>query len=402
MAVMGRSLIIQDSVRSLVALIYGSLTVWFVVMPFTSTTRRFTSFSLAITSLLIAALSVKPFLYASLLIEMAVLFSIPLMVPLGSSIGRGVIRFLVFQTLSMPFILFSGWLLAGIESNPGNINLVQQAAFLVGLGFIFLLGIFPFYSWIPLIGDEVSPHIAGFILWIFPTIALVFGLGFLDGYPWLRELPGINSILLVAGMMMVVFGGFLIMFQKHMGRAMGYMVMMETGFSILSITTRGDTGLDVFLLFLVPRILGLLLCSLSLEVLIMNSYSLQIDDLKGILRIYPFTASGILFSAFSILGLPLLAGFPPRQALWHGLATTSLSSVGWVLIGCIGLFIFAAKVLTIMVSAPEGTRWESRETWTQRILLTIGMLMMILLGLFPDWVLPLWNKLPTVFPHLGS
>jgi hypothetical protein len=58
-------------------------------------------------------------------------------------------------------------------------------------------------------------------------------------------------------------------------------------------------------------------------------------------------------------------------------------------------------VLSTMVNAPEGTRWESQETWAQRILLSIGMLMMILLGLFPDWALPLWNKLPTVFPHLG-
>ena len=53
--------------------------------------------------------------------------------------------------LAMPFILFAGWLLAGVESSPGDIELVVQSATLLALGFSFLLAVFPLYSWIPLL-----------------------------------------------------------------------------------------------------------------------------------------------------------------------------------------------------------------------------------------------------------
>ena len=77
--------------------------------------------------------------------------------------------------------------MAGVESNPGDIELLAQAAVLLALGFAFLLAIFPFYTWIPLLMEEASPYAVGFVLWIFPTVALLFMLGFLDRYAWLRD-----------------------------------------------------------------------------------------------------------------------------------------------------------------------------------------------------------------------
>jgi formate hydrogenlyase subunit 3/multisubunit Na+/H+ antiporter MnhD subunit len=133
-----------------------------------------TSLGLAITALLVGALAVEPFLYAALFIETAVLISVPLLSAPGRKPGKGLIRFLIFQTLGMPFILFSSWLLAGIEANPGDLGLVQQAAILIGLGFSFLLAVFPFYSWIPLLTEESTPYTVGFILWMFPTVTIFF------------------------------------------------------------------------------------------------------------------------------------------------------------------------------------------------------------------------------------
>lgn len=399
---LGRYFILGSADRSLLALIYGSAIVWFAIAPAVKTARHLTSLGLAITALLVAALAVEPFLYAALLIEMAVLLSIPLLSASGQRPGKGLIRFLIFQTLAMPFILFSGWLLAGIEANPGDIGLVQQAAILIGLGFSFLLAVFPFYSWIPLLTEESSPYTVGFILWMFPTVTIFFGLGFLDHYTWLRDAPALRSVMTTIGILMVVSGGLLAAFQQHLGRIMGYAVIMETGFSILTLSLGGTVGLTILFMFFVPRTLSLVVWAISLTILQEHSPTLMLSEIRGLVRIWPFATSGLILANLALAGMPLLAGFPPHQAIWEGLASTSLPVVIWVLIGNLGLFFSAVRVMLALASAPEGVHWESRETAAQRILLGTSFLALLLLGLFPQWVLPLWTKLPAIFTHLGQ
>jgi NADH-quinone oxidoreductase subunit N len=399
--ILGRHLILGSSDKAYLALIYGSILVWFVAAPTAKAIHVLIPTGLAITALLIASLAVEPFLYAALLIEMAVLVSIPLLSPSGQKPGRGLIRFLIFQTLAMPFILLSGWLLSGIEANPGDLELVQQAAILIGLGFTFLLAVFPFYSWIPLLTEESSPYTVGFILWMFPTVTLFFGLGFLDNYTWLRDAALLKNILTIAGILMVVSGGILAAFQQHLGRMLGYAVIMETGFSILSLSVGGTAGLNIFVMLLIPRLLSLVVWAFALTILKEGLSSLLLSDLKGVARSWPFATSGLVLASLSLAGLPLLAGFPPHQAIWENLASTSLIIVGWVLIGNLGLFSSTIRTMFAFTAAPEGSRWESRETVAQRIFLTIGFLALILFGLFPQWTLLLWEKLPAMFTHLG-
>lgn len=400
--ILGRRLVLGPPDLSLLALIYGSAVVWFVAASATKSARRLNSLGLAIVALLVAALAVEPFLYAALLIEMAVLLSVPLLFTPGKYPGKGLIRFLIFQTLAMPFILFSGWLLAGIDANPGNLGLVQQAAILIALGFTFLLAIFPFHSWIPLLTEESSPITVGFILWMFPTVALFFGLGFLDHYSWLRDAPALNNILTTVGLLMVVSGGILAAFQKHLGRIMGYAVIMETGFSILTINLAKSVGLNLFLTLLIPRTLCLVVWALSLNIFKGHSPSLLLNDIKGLVRTFPFATSGLVLANLALAGMPLLAGFPSHQAIWGELATSSYSIVIWALVGSLGLFFSAFRVMTAFSAAPEGAHWESHETVAQRVLLSIGFIALFLLGLFPQWVLPLWIKLPAIFSHLGQ
>ena len=400
--ILGRHLVLGSADLSLLALIYGSAIVWFAVAPALKTSRRLIPLGLAITALLVAALAVEPFLYAALLIEMAVLLSVPLLSAPGQRPGKGLIRFLIFQTLGMPFILFSGWLLAGIEANPGDLGLVQQAAILIGLGFAFVLAVFPFYSWIPLLTEEALPYTVGFILWMFPTVTLFFGLGFLDHYTWLRDAPALGSVLTSVGVLMIVSGGILAAFQKHLGRIMGYAVIMETGSSILALSLEGTVGLKIFLMFFVPRTLSLVVWALALSILKEHFPTLNMSAIKGQVRAWPFATSGLVLANLALAGMPLLAGFPPHQAIWDGLASKSLAVVIWVLIGNLGLIFSAVRVMLAFAAAPEGAKWESRETGAQRNLLAIGILALLLLGLFPQWVLPLWTKLPAIFTHLGQ
>jgi NADH-quinone oxidoreductase subunit N len=399
--ILGRSLTLSSADRGFLVLIYGSTFLWFIPAASIKIAQQLIPLGLAITSMLVAAIAVEPFLYAALIIEMAVLLSIPMLTMQMNKPSRGVIRFLIYQTLAVPFILFSGWLLAGIGANPGNLSLVQQAATMLGLGFAFLLAIFPFYTWIPLLAEEAHPYVVGFLFWILPTVTLFFGVGFLDRYSWLREAPGLPVILNAVGALMVISGGLLSAFQQHLGRIMGYATIVETGFSLLALSFISQSGLDVFFLLLVPRALCLGLWTFTLSILKEQTPSLRFEDIRGMGRIWPFAASGLIMAILALAGLPLLAGFPAHQAVWEGLAQTSLPLAFWVLVGSLGLFVSAARMLAALTTAPEGTNWGTRETDMQRLIVAIGVLVLFLLGLFPQWTLSLWTKMPAMFEHLG-
>ncbi|MBI4732477.1 MAG: hypothetical protein HY781_10235 [Chloroflexi bacterium] len=399
---LGRRLTLTNSDRAWLALLYGGSAFWFMAASSIKIARRLIPFGMAITGFLVAALAVEPFLYAALLIETAVLLAIPLLSPPDKKPGKGILRFLIYQTIAMPFILFSGWLLAGIEANPGDLMLVARSATLLGLGFALLLAVFPFYTWIPLLTEEAHPYVAGFILWIFPTVTMFFGLGFLDRYAWLRDAAVLPSILTTVGVLMIFTGGLLAFFQRHLGRMMGYAVIAETGFSLLGLGLGGSYGLNTFLLLCIPRVIGLALWSLALSNLLEHAPSLTLDNLKGAGRIWSFSSTGAILASLSLAGAPMLASFPAHQAIWDGLARQSLAATTWVFLGSLGLAISAIRVLTALASAPEGSPWGVRETWSQRVFLLIGWLLLFLLGILPSWAASFWARLPSLFEHLGQ
>ncbi len=211
----GRSITFVTGDGQLLAIIYGLAALWFFGTQASGTANRFVSVGLMIVALLTASIAVEPFLFAALLLEMGAMLAIPLLVLPFQKPGRGVVRFLIYQTLAMPFILFSGWMLAGVEASPGDVGSTIQAGIMLGLGFAFLLGVFPLYNWIPMLMEETSPYVTGFLLWVLPTFTVIFALGFLDRYTWIRNSPAFSSAIQLAGEFMVASGGFFASLQRH-------------------------------------------------------------------------------------------------------------------------------------------------------------------------------------------
>jgi formate hydrogenlyase subunit 3/multisubunit Na+/H+ antiporter MnhD subunit len=97
----------------------------------------------------------------------------------------------------------------------------------------------------------------------------------------------------------------------------------------------------------------------------------------------------------------LLAGFPARLALWEGLARSSASSALWMAIGIVGLLVSAFRSLAVISMAEEYTSWEPRESWTQRLMLGLGVIGLFILGVFPQTIQYFLSNLPLMFEHLG-
>ena len=399
--VLGRVLVIQPAQGSLLALIYSAAALWFFGAAASKTAKRLVPMGFMIIALMVAAIAVQPFLYAALFIEMAILISIPMLTTIYAPPGRGVVRFLIYQTLAMPFILVAGWLLAGVEASPGDLALTAQSAAMLGMGFAFLLAIFPLYNWIPLLLEESSPYIVGFLLWIIPTITIIFGAGFLDRYSWLRSSPQLILALRYLGLLMVVTGGAFAAFQRHFGRIMAYASIAETGFSLLALSLDFKLGIPILFLLIPARALGLAVWSLSLTIIKENVETMRFGAARGVLRITPLAGAGMIIAGLSTAAFPLLAGFPARLALWESLSHVSLSAALWMAIGIVGLLTSAFRSLAVISMADEYTSWKPRENRTQMIMLGLGMLGLFILGLFPQTVQYFLTGLPLMFQHLG-
>ena len=157
---LGRSLVLVDAERSFLILAYAMLTVWLGMAWLSRTRWIFAPVSMALVALMIAAIAVQPFFYSALIVEIAVLLSILILYKPGQSSTRGVVRYLIFQTLAIPCILIIGWLTEVAGTNPTDPALVNLMILLFGLGFAFWLAVFPFYTWQPMLSEESDP-IAG-------------------------------------------------------------------------------------------------------------------------------------------------------------------------------------------------------------------------------------------------
>lgn len=403
LSLLGRQISLTAADQTILILVYGVTAFWFFGTLSTGSARRIIPLGLGIVALLVASLAVRPFLYAALLIEVAVLLAVPLLHETGQKPGRGLLRFLVYQTLAMPFILLAGFLLSGVEAGPADVALIAQAALMLGLGFAFLLSIFPLYAWIPLLAEEALPYSLGLILIVFPTFSLVFGLSFLDRYSWLREAPSLPLILRFAGLLMMVSAGIWAAFQRHAGRLFAYAAVAETGISLLALSLPNQPlALQTLFFLLIPRALAFGVWTLGLTILRRQAPDLRFSSLRGFARRYPLASAGLVLANLSLVGTPLFASFPVRQVLWEQLALQSLPAALWFGLASLGLWGGALRTLAVLTMSSTSSGWESRETWSERLLIGLGLLFLFLLGLFPHWAQPLFANLPLMFEHLGQ
>jgi NADH-quinone oxidoreductase subunit N len=356
---------------------------------------KFVPTAFILVSLFLAALSVQPFLYAALLLEICVILAVTLFTDFGSKPTAGVMRFVIYQTLVLPFILTSGWVLSAVEANPTETKLIIQALILLGLGFSFWVGVFPFNSWMPQIAGEKPPFEVGFILLIFNTVVLVLLIRYLDGFVWLRDDARIFTVLRILGLLMIVSSALLFLMEKNIYRTTAYIVSFETGLSILSLSLNKLAGWDAFVFMFLPRILAIALWTVLL------SYIQQSEGQRGEEgRIYhPIILAGFSLSALTLAGMPLLPAFPSRVLLLSELAQVETINLVWV---GIAFTLFLGACIKFLYAIQQKTlTWSSGAMpIIEKIYLFTFCSIIILNGLFPQLFLKGMLTILEAFPNL--
>jgi NADH-quinone oxidoreductase subunit N len=403
LGILGRQIIVAYEMLPFISFIFGMLGLWGFSSNLPGVPSTFRPIGLIMTASLTAAMGVEPFLYAALLIETAVLVSIPMLASAEQESHRGILRYLSLMTIAMPLILIAGWLLTGVVILPPESPLIGQTAMLLGLGFALWLAVFPFHSWVPMVSQGSHPTVVSFLLFILPTTILVFGLNFLNRYAFLRTSQEIFNIIQIVGTVMIVFGGVWTALQDHLKRAFGFAALVETGFSLLAIGLSAEGGLRWMLMLFPARAIGYWLWGYVLTRFEHHCDSLEISAVKGFARRYPLLSTGLLLAQLSIAGLPILASFPIKIALLTQAAGSGSSLGIWSFFGSLGLFLFSIRLLLNMVMPLDDEierLWPVLEKTSEYLPVLVIGLILVMIGLIPDTFLVWMTNILTAFPQL--
>jgi len=400
--ILGRSITLTINIMPVISLLYAAAGLWILLSGVTSIPKYFQPISLAITTLLTAALGVEPFLYAALFIQTAVLASLPILSPEGKKPQPGILRYLILETLSLPFLLLAGWLLSGVETLPADSPLVGQSVIILGLGFALLIGAFPFHSWLPMISQHAHAIVVSFLMFLLPSTIFIFSLNFLDRYAFLRTLQNLEGTLSLLGAAMIFIGGIWTAVQNNPKRVFGYTILVETGYSLLALSLFSQGGLGWFLMLLPVRALGFWLWGYSMSLIEEYNGSLELEAVQGFARRYPILSAGLLLAQLTVAGIPLLAVFPIKLSILSSVIKTGTSIGILVFLGSFGLFFFTFRLMAAFIKpnrASELRSWKISEKMREYLPILFIILLLVILGLFPNLLQNITGAL-TAFPHL--
>ncbi|GAB4499153.1 MAG: NADH-quinone oxidoreductase subunit M [Anaerolineales bacterium] len=386
LVILGRSLTLLPSDRPVLVLLYGNLFLWVAGWLVSGARAAFLPASFALTGLLVAAVAVRPVLFAALFLQLAVLVGVWLLLEPQFGVRRGLLRFWAFQTLALPLILFAGWLLSG--GVLADVEAALPLLLLLALGFALLLGVFPFHSWLPMLMAEAQPYSVGLVVSALTLGGLLFGVNLLERMTALMRFPQILPVLLFLGAFSMALGGFSAVLERNAGRVFGFAWMAQVGASLLALGIGGSGGLALFFGLLLPRSMAAALGSLSLARLRTAYGDLSYRKLAGVATAHPLTGLSLLLAYATLAGFPLTGGFVVLWGGWQQAFVRSPALAFWGFVGSAALMGAVFRVLAVLVMDEAQRLFVWERDGLLRIFLILGILALLVLGLLPQWFLP--------------
>ena len=402
----GRELVLEQADRMAMAFVFfASAGIFFLAWRFAPHSLLL-PMGLALLSLLSGALLIRPLIYAALLVEIAAALSVFALQAEGGEIARGGLRYLTFTTLALPGLLITHWLLERYALTPDETGLIDAAAALLTLSFALLLGVVPFHTWVPAVVSDSVPLAGSFVLTVSNGAVWFLLLDFLETYPWLSRDPRFGSLVLVAGLAMVVVGGVFAPAQRRVGPLVGYAGLVDSGAALIALGLTSTLGLTLALLSLLVRPLGLALMSAGMSGLrACNGGDDDIGAMRGLGRQAPWSTAALVFGGLSMAGLPVSAGFVWRWALCRALAPSNPGAALLLLLAGVGVMAGVWRLISVLLARPRELKDRSvvpvpSENWLTGLVVLVAILACVGVGLFPQVFGPIAAQLAGTYTFL--
>ena len=264
----------------------------------------------------------------------------------------------------------------------------------VFLGFAVLGGIWPFHNWSPdghvAAPTAVSMFHAGVLMKLGAFAALRVGIMLLpqgaQTWSWL--------IMLFAAVA-VVYGAYIAFVQTDFKYMVGFSSVSHMGLVMLGFSTLNREGLLGSGLQMFSHGVMTALFFAVVGMIYDRAHTRQIPELGGIVKIMPFATIGFIIGGLVSMGMPLFSGFVAEFPIFMGVWNRQ-----WLVavISSISIVITAAYIMrnirqVFFGDVPE--RFEGHltdVTVLDKVAITTLCLFMIVIGLFPNFMVPLVER----------
>ena len=248
---------------------------------------------------------------------------------------------------------------------PASVIVVAAVIF---AAFCLKLGLFPFHFWLPAVyvggHAPVAAILSGALANIGSYGLLRFGGGILP-----RELALGSVAVMVLGAASIVYGALQAISRRDTSEVMAYSAIGQVGYILLALGIGGPVGFTAAVLYSVVN-------SLNKGVVFLAA------GLRG-----PLVGAAFAIGAFSIAGVPPVAGFVGKIAIFkaaiaEGSVVTGAVLVALVFVGSALSFLYSFQVYQRRFLAPGGG--EKPDPLVARLLVLSLAAVLLVLGLWPE------------------
>jgi hydrogenase-4 component F len=255
-------------------------------------------------------------------------------------------------------------------------TLLKMAFVFVLIGFGTKAGIFPMHAWLPDAHSEAPSPVSALLSGVLLNCALfvVIRFSIILDYGVGPELS--RTIFLIFGMLSVVSASLFMFLQRDIKRLLAYSSVENIGLIVLGFGIGGPIGIFAALLQAVNHgiVKALMFCATGN--ILMKYHTRDLDKIKGMLQVVPFTSVVLMLGALALIGTPPLNIFVSKFAIIS--AGFSGGHIALMILVLLALAVIFAAFIKVLSGSVFG---EVPENMTQGEVMIGGFTPLVVLGL---------------------
>ncbi len=275
------------------------------------------------------------------------------------------------------------------ETKVGSLPMMFGLVFLIA-GLVFKISAVPFHMWTPDVYEGAPTSITTFIA----SAPKVAGFALITRVlisPFLSILPQWQMFLAIIAIASMILGAFGALMQRNIKRLLAYSAIGNMGYALIGIvvgTEEGVTASTLYILLYLIMVVGVFACLLNITR--RSQETDTIEDLKGLVRVYPGTAFILSFLLFSMAGIPPLAGFLGKLYIFKAaiMGHFYLLAIMGVLTSVVAAAYYLWIIKAILMDEPDLERWTEHYRTYRREPAMIFVLLGTVAGLMWIFIVP--------------